>query len=200
MPFEIKNFSTSPLKDNRFIHPVRLNYTQNGTERSWEAVKSHDAVSVLLYHRDRDAFLLVKQFRPPVYLHHPEHKYTYELCAGIVDKETSLEAIARDEILEECGYDVAVGRLSKIASFHTHVGVAGCKQTLFYAVIDETQKVNEGGGVNNEEIYLEYLPASEAKQFLFDDSCAKTPGLMFAIYWFFEECDRSTGERSDRDH
>lgn len=43
-----------------------------------------------------------------------EKGYTLELCAGIVDKTKPLEEIARDEVLEECGYDVAVSRLEKL--------------------------------------------------------------------------------------
>lgn len=43
---------------------------------------------------------------------------TYELCAGLVDKpDLSLEEIARQEILEECGYDVPVSKLRKITSY-----------------------------------------------------------------------------------
>lgn len=43
---------------------------------------------------------------------------TYELCAGLVDKPNlSLEEIARQEILEECGYDVPVTKLRRITSY-----------------------------------------------------------------------------------
>lgn len=42
---------------------------------------------------------------------------TYELCAGIVDKKTSLEEIARLEVLEECGYDVPSRSIEKVTSF-----------------------------------------------------------------------------------
>lgn len=43
---------------------------------------------------------------------------TYELCAGLVDKPNlSLEEIARQEVLEECGYDVPASKLKKITSY-----------------------------------------------------------------------------------
>lgn len=43
---------------------------------------------------------------------------TYELCAGLVDKpDLSLEEIARQEVLEECGYDVPASKLKKITSY-----------------------------------------------------------------------------------
>lgn len=42
---------------------------------------------------------------------------TIELCAGIVDKEKPWNEIAREEVLEECGYDVPVDRLEEIITF-----------------------------------------------------------------------------------
>jgi UDP-sugar diphosphatase len=46
-------------------------------------------------------------------------------------------------------------------------------------------RVHDGGGIETEEIALEWIPVSEAKAFVFDERLAKTPGLMFAFYWFF---------------
>lgn len=40
-----------------------------------------------------------------------------EMCAGIVDKDKSLDEIAREEVLEECGYNVPVKSLHKIISY-----------------------------------------------------------------------------------
>jgi UDP-sugar diphosphatase len=186
MPFKITRFETVALEDPHFVRPVRILYTQNGRELSWEAVKSHDSVSVLLYHTGKRAFLLVKQFRPPVHMNHPEHLFTYELCAGIVDKRASLEQIAKEEIDEECGYNVPLEKVQKITSFFTNVGISGGKQHLYYAEIDASMKTHDGGGIETEEILLEWVPLAEADAFVFDENKAKTPGLMFAFYWFFD--------------
>lgn len=185
MPFKISNFSITTLEDNKFVKPVRLHYIQNGKQRSWEAVRSHDSVSILLFHPEKNAFLLVKQFRPAVHLHHPEHTFTYELCAGIVDKDLPLKQIAGEEIYEECGYRVVPGQIKKVTSFYTNVGVTGSRQYLYYAEISEAQKIHAGGGVHNEEIVLEFVSLEQAQNFLFDENKAKTPGLMFAFLWFF---------------
>jgi UDP-sugar diphosphatase len=186
MPFEITDFYTGPLDKGQFVKPVRLHYLQNGHQRSWEAVRCHDSVAILLYHRDKDAFLLVKQFRPAVHMNHPEHLYTYELCAGLIDKDVPLEQIVREEIDEECGYAVPLENISKISSFFTNVGVSGNKQHLYYAEIDESMKIHHGGGVHTEEILLEYITCKDARTFIYDESKAKTPGLIFAFYWFWE--------------
>lgn len=185
MPFDITRFKTVPLENPKFVRPVRILYTQNDRELTWEAVKSHDSVAVLLYHREKAAFLLVKQFRPPVYLHHPEHTCTFELCAGIVDKDVPLVQVAKEEIDEECGYDVPVEQIEKITSFFTNVGISGARQHLYYAEIDETMRIHDGGGIHTEQIELEWVPLTEANTFVFDENRAKTPGLMFAFYWFF---------------
>lgn len=42
---------------------------------------------------------------------------TLELCAGIVDKSKSLDEIAKEEIVEECGYNVSVDRLEKVLTY-----------------------------------------------------------------------------------
>ena len=194
MPFKITEFSISTLQDNKYVKPVQICYIQDGSSRIWEAVQCHDSVSVLLYHTEKQAFLLVKQFRPPVHMNHPQHKFTYELCAGIIDKNIPLEQIAREEINEECGFDVPLNKIRKISSFFTNVGVTGNQQHLYYALIDESLRVHDGGGVHNEQILLEYIPITEAKTFLYNEDLAKTPGLMFSFYWFFENFG-SAGEK-----
>lgn len=184
--FDISNIETTHLDQPKFVQPLRINYTQNNINKTWEAVKSHDSVSVLLYHTTKNSFLLVKQFRPPVYLNHNEHTFTYELCAGIIDKDISLSQIVQEEIDEECGYEVKLDNISKITSFFTNVGVSGAKQHLYFANVDEDIKIHEGGGIHSEQIELEFISLEKAKEFIFDESKAKTPGLMFAFYWFFE--------------
>jgi UDP-sugar diphosphatase len=47
----------------------------------------------------------------------PESGITLELCAGIVDKDLSLEEVARIEVLEECGYDVPASNFQRIISY-----------------------------------------------------------------------------------
>ncbi|MFT5652778.1 MAG: UDP-sugar diphosphatase, partial [Psychromonas sp.] len=152
----LKNFKLHPLVDPKFINTSLATYEQNGVKKSWEIVKAHDSVAVLIYHKEKQAFVLVKQFRPAVYLNN-DNGLTIELCAGIVDKNLSLEQIAKEEIEEECGYDIALERIEKITSFHTSVGFAGSRQILYYAEVNESMKVSEGGGVDAEMIEVVYL-------------------------------------------
>ncbi len=179
--------SIEELTNPRFIKPIKINYTQNKKKRVWEAVISHDSVAILLWHRDRDAFVLVKQLRATVLNKNTNNGMMYELCAGIVDKDASNAQIAKEEVLEECGYNIAVDTLEKISSFYTSVGISGTHQTLYYGEIDDSMIVSSGGGLEEEEIEVIYLPTSEAKSFIFDESYQKTTGVMLSIYWFFDK-------------
>lgn len=185
MENRIKHFKLQPLVNAKFISTAFATYEQEGIQKSWEIVEAHDSVSILLYHKEKRSFVLVKQFRPAVYLNN-DHGMTIELCAGIVDKELSLAEIVKEEVEEECGYDIPLSNIEKITSFHTSVGFAGSKQTLYFGEVEESMKVSEGGGVDHEQIEVVHLPIDEAKQFLYNESIAKTPGLMFAFMWWFE--------------
>ena len=179
--------STEELKNPNFIKPVLINYTHNGISKKWEAVISHDSVAVLLYHTDKKAFILVKQLRVTVLNKNKTNGMMYELCAGIVDKETTNAQIAKEEILEECGYDVPLENLEKISSFYTSVGISGTHQTLYYASCNDSMQINDGGGLHDEEIEVIYIPLDEAREFMFDESYQKTTGVMMTFYWFFDK-------------
>lgn len=94
---------------------VSNGWMQRGCCR-WDIVQAHGGCGVLLFNVDRHAFVLVRQFRPPVHWvnlqrnpaghppPHPRNAFTLEVCAGLADKPglTGVE-IVREEILEECG-------------------------------------------------------------------------------------------------
>ena len=181
----ITNFRLTPLIDPKFISTSLAVYEQNGIKKDWEVVQAHDSVAILIYHSTFKSFILVKQFRPAVYVKNKDGM-SLELCAGIVDKELSLQQIAQEEIEEECGYAVPLGSVQKISSFYTSVGFAGSKQTLYYVEVDESMKVSEGGGVDGELIEVITLSVEEAKSLIYDESIVKTPGLMFAFMWYFD--------------
>ncbi len=181
----IKVIELKECRDPKFIKPKKMIYKQDGVIKDWEIALTHDSVAILLYHVEKDSFVLVKQFRPPVFLKN-SNGMTIELCAGLVDKDKSLAQIAKEEILEECGYDIDLKRVQKITSFYTSVGSTGSKQTLYFAKVSDSDKVGVGGGIDGEDIEIIYLPIKKAKEFMLDESIAKTPGLLFAFMWYFD--------------
>ena len=172
--------------NSQYIKPKSMYYLHNSVEKRWDIVDTHNSVAILLYHKALDSFVFVKQFRPSIYLKNHDG-FTYELCAGIVDKDKSLIEIAKEEILEETGYDVPLDKLEKISSFYTAVGFAGGRQTLYYAELEESMQVNAGGGIEDENIEVIYLKREDTLEFMFDESIATTSGLMFALMWYFRK-------------
>ncbi|HEX5330699.1 NUDIX hydrolase [Sulfuricurvum sp.] len=181
----IRDVKIIPCETSDFVKPKRIEYLQSGKIKIWDMVEVHDSVAILLYHVEHESLIVVRQFRPPVYLRNSDG-YTYELCAGIVDKDKSLLEIAHEEILEECGYYVPLEQIERVTSFYTAVGFAGSRQTLYYACVNESMRVNNGGGVEDEMIEVIEIPVCDAKAFVMDESKAKTPGLMFGFGWFLE--------------
>lgn len=181
----VKIVGVKPLEKGQFIKPLRIEYIQKEIKKSWEIIKAHDSVAILLYHKSKNAFVLVKQFRAGLF-YNQNIAYSYELCAGIVDKDKPLYQIAAEEILEETGYRVDIKNIKNITSFYSSVGFAGSKQTLFYAEVDEGMRESVGGGIDDEDIEVVYLNVSKAKEFMLNEDAPKTPGLLFAFCWWFE--------------
>ncbi|TLD97356.1 NUDIX hydrolase [Helicobacter jaachi] len=199
----ISNVSFCECVDSKYVKALRMLYSENGISRSWDFIHSLDSVAIVLYHRQKDSLLFVKQFRPAVFVRTLENYnaiqeltqdmlqsgYTFELCAGLVDKAgKSLEQIAKEEVQEECGY--CVRALEKIGAFVTAVGHSGAKQTLFYASISEVDRVSEGGGIDGEVIENIFVPVSELESFIENAHITKTPGLGFGVLWFLRHYER----------
>lgn len=48
-----------------------------------------------------------------------------EICAGIIDKNLPIEEIAKEEVLEECGYNVELSNLEKVIAYRYNFIRAG---------------------------------------------------------------------------
>lgn len=202
----VSDMIITPCEKSKYIKPLRLHYKQNGLPKTWDVIKNHDSVCVLLFNRKREVFVFVKQFRPIIYMNRSEtyeedgvtkidsSKFsgklgvTTELCAGIVDKNLSLQEIVQEEILEECGYKIPLDNIERVVSYRGGVSTTGACATLFYAEISDEMKVGQGGGVEEEgeRIDLIEVPVSEAKALVMDESIPKPSGIMFAVFWFFD--------------
>lgn len=185
MQYIIEEFKLQPLEKANFVKTALATYRQNGIKKSWEIVESHNSVAILIYHTQRECFVLVKQFRPPVYHRHGDG-VTVELCAGLIDKEKSLAQIAKEEIEEECGFSVPLENLERITEVLSAVGTSGSKQVIYYVEVDESMRVSDGGGIHDEQIEVVEVSIGEARRFMYDESIGKTVGLLFAFMWWFD--------------
>lgn len=124
-----------------------------------------DAIAVLVYHLSRDAYILVRQFRFPLLQHKIDPWMTEIVAGGIADGEDEVTAAHR-EVIEEIGY--ASMHLEKIDFFYVSPGILNERIHLFFAQVDESSKVSEGGGAEHEDedIELIWIPRAESMDWL----------------------------------
>jgi len=134
---KISNVVMKSLEKSIYLKPYTMHFIQNGQKKTWDLLGIHDSVAIIIYNVTRKVLVLVKQFRPAVYLgtvdpqdriidqtidttkYPPTNGITIELCAGIVDKPSlSLVEIAKEEVIEECGYDVPLSCLQLIGEIY----------------------------------------------------------------------------------
>lgn len=116
--------------------------------------------SILLHDKKTDSVVLVRQFRPGVFLN-DEPAFLLETPAGLLDEDTPEVAICR-EAMEETGYAVSNARY--LFDIYGSPGTLTEKVSLFYAEVDTTVKAGEGGGLKSEgeDIEVISLPLREA--------------------------------------
>lgn len=105
-----------------------------------------DSVAAVVYHREENRLLFVRQFRFPTYDKGPG--WITELVAGMQEREEPAEEALRREILEEIGYEVSL--LEQIGTFYLSPGGSSERIVLFYAEVKSAGKVAEGGGLLEE--------------------------------------------------
>jgi UDP-sugar diphosphatase len=122
--------------------------------------------------------------RPPLHA-----GFTYELCAGIVDKPgLDVRRIAHEEIMEETGFLVPEPQIQRVTSLVTAIGISGVRQTLFAAEVDSSMEVGAGGGggglaEHGEAIEVLALPVGSVDAFLADETLGKGAALLYALLW-----------------
>ena len=185
-----------------FVDPKRMHFVQDGKKRKWDLVESMGAVAALCYHAERKSFLFVKQFRAPVYYQRMKegtlnaddakgggHQVgcTVELTAGLLDKpDLSPVETMHEELKEEVGYKVPLEEIEFVTNYRHAVGILGTKTSIFYAKIDESMRIGDGGGSaeENELIELVWIPVKESRKFVMESDDVP-PGMKFAVFWFY---------------
>lgn len=182
-----ENFISSP-----YIKPKRYSYTSKGKACTWDFIEAKDSVSVLLYHKEFESFIFVRQFRIPLWYHQSHDKdykedenmgFSLELCSGLVDKNLSLEEIAKEECVEEVGY--LPKSLEKIGDFYTGFGSGVSRQSFYFACVEERDHVGSGGGIDSEQIEVVKVKVNDFDEFA--KGIIHTPLLNFAYLWFMDK-------------
>jgi len=173
------------LAKGKYLELKEVFFNYFGKRRRWEVCASLNSVAVLIYDKDLDSLILVKQFRLPLFLKN-NNGYALELCAGLCDKEKEDIVIAKEEVLEECGYDVDINDLKKVTSTWGNVGTSASKQIIYYVEVDSSKKIHRGGGVDDEDIEVVEIKSNEVEKVVFDENIVLTPGAKFALLWWIK--------------
>ena len=202
---DIKDVSVESLTESKYLRPMRLRYKQSGGVKVWDVMKCHDSVAVVIFNTDSQKFIFVQQFRPAVYLAKVRPPVsvgervdteafpgslglTLELCAGIVDKNLSLEEIASQEVEEECGFLVSPDRLNKIVTFPAGVGSSVGTTNLFSVEVRDSDRVGEGGGLleEGEMIRVVEMTVKEVKEYMAKETVNSPVGFLYGVTWYLQ--------------
>ena len=114
-----------------------------------------NGATILLYNRHKQTVVLVRQFRIATWVN--------ETCAGLLDSDEPEECV-RKEAIEETGFEV--GEVRKL--FELFMSPGGVTELIYFfiAEYDDTQRANDGGGVDDEDIEVLELPYHRALEMM----------------------------------
>ncbi|MBK0017431.1 MAG: GDP-mannose pyrophosphatase NudK [Kosakonia cowanii] len=151
------------LSENYF---VLRNITYDLTRQNGEVIRHKREVydrgngaTILLYNREKQSVVLIRQFRVASWINGNESGMLIETCAGLLDDDEP-EVCIRKEAIEETGY--RVGEVRKI--FELFMSPGGVTEVVhfFIAEYSDAQRANDGGGVEDEDIEVLELPFEQA--------------------------------------
>ena len=158
----INNETPEYIKTNKVVAE------RDGKEFGWEIAVGHDSVHIMVNNVEKNTLELVRQVRIPVLVNNPTTDGTcYECCAGLVDKDLPLVQIAQEEVLEELGYEVETKNMSVVRHFLSSVGSRGGNIYTYTVNVNESMRVSEGGGLNDEDIEVISIPYEDVSDFIY---------------------------------
>ena len=142
------------------VRRVTFDYTgdEGQTNRlKWEVFDRGHAVAVLLYDEARDVIVMVRQFRIPVYLS-GDTPFLLEVPAGSLEKGEDPAAAIIREVMEETGYRAENPQM--LFTAYMSPGSVTEKVHFYFAPVSAAEKVEAGGGLEDEHEDLEIVEVS----------------------------------------
>ena len=155
---KIKNLKSTVLSDHYYTLS-RVTYEYLNRHGEWEnqmreSYERGSGATVLLYNPDTGKIILIRQFRLPSYLNGNEDGVLIETCAGLLDDESPDKRVIM-EAEEETGYRIS--NVKKI--FEAYMSPGAVTEIIHYFIgrYDESMRVSEGGGIEDEQEDIEVL-------------------------------------------
>jgi ADP-ribose pyrophosphatase len=170
----------------RFRH--RLFSGEWSAERGYDVLRRGQAVAIVLYDPDRDAVVLVEQFRLPALLAGCS-PWQLEAAAGLIDTEETPEAVAIRETREETGLAV-IGEPIRIQRYLSSSGNSDESVVLFCGRVDATA----AGGVyglpaEHEDIRVVVKTLAEIEAIL-EAGAIESGHTLIGLYWLLRHRER----------
>ncbi len=183
----IKNIKTEVLSDNWYtLRKVTFDHQMKSGEwvtQSREAYDRGNGAVILLYNSANKTVILTRQFRMPTYLNGNADGMLIEACAGLLDADNPEDCIKR-ETEEETGFKVT--DVKKV--FEVYMSPGSVTEILYFFVAEYSKdhKVNDGGGVDNENIEVLELDFQEAMKMIKTGEIKDAKTIMLLQHAFIE--------------
>lgn len=181
----IKNIVSKLLSDNYYILK-RINFDYKMSDGKWvnqsrEVYNRGDGAGILLYNREKQTVILIKQFRIPTYMNDNADGMLVEICAGMLDKDNPEACIIR-ETEEEVGYRIP--KVKKVFEAYSSPGVMTEKMHFFVGEYTDAMRVSAGGGLESEheDIEVMEIPFEQAITMLNNGDIVDTRTIVLLQY------------------
>ena len=158
MEIRIKNIINKILhKGWSNLNEITFDYKMNSgvwVNKKRDSYNRGDGATILLYNKEKQTVILVKQFRISAFVNDSKSGFLIETCAGMLDKDNPEACIIR-EVEEETGYSIE--NVKKVFEAYSSPGALTEKLHYFVAEYTNEMKVSEGGGLDSEQEDIEVL-------------------------------------------
>ena len=182
---KIKIIKSEILSDNWYTLR-KITYDYQKKDGTWEtqyreAYDRGNGATILLYNKLNQTVILTRQLRIPTYLNGNETGMMIEACAGLLDTENAEDCIKR-ETEEETGYQI--NEVRKIFEVYMSPGSVTEIIHFFVGEYAKEMKVNEGGGLDEEQENIEVLeiPFEKALQMITTGEIKDAKTIMLLQY------------------
>lgn len=155
---KVRNIEREILSDNWYtLNKYTFEYLKH--DGSWESQQREaydrgNGAAILLYNTKKGTVVLTRQFRMPTYVNGNDDGMMIEVCAGLLDGDNPADCV-RKETEEETGYKIS--NVKKVMQPYMSPGSVTEILYLFVGEYDDSMKVSEGGGAEDETENIEVL-------------------------------------------
>jgi len=180
--------SARHLRIDTFGFRHRLFSGEWSAERNYDVLRRGQAVAIVLYDPDRDAVVLVEQFRLPALLA-GRSPWQLEAAAGLIDTDETPQAVAVRETHEETGLAV-IGEPIPIQHYLSSSGNSDEGIFLFCGRVDSTAAAGVHGLPEEHEDIRVVVKTLTEVEALLDAGAIESGHTLIGLYWLLRHRDR----------